>query len=65
MCLLSYQADIVLLGTGKDHVFPDMAALAPLIQQGIGIECMHTEAACRTYTIMQSEGRNVLAALIV
>ncbi|MBM3351336.1 MAG: hypothetical protein FJY53_06075, partial [Betaproteobacteria bacterium] len=37
----------------------------PLIEQGITLECMTTAAACRTYNILMSEGRNVAAMLII
>jgi uncharacterized protein len=29
----------------------------------IGLESMDTQAACRTYNVLASEGRNVVAAL--
>ena len=57
--------EIVLLGTGGAFAFPEPAVLAPLRQAGIGVEVMDTPAACRTYNILLSEGRNVVAALIV
>jgi uncharacterized protein len=31
----------------------------------IGIECMDTRAACRTYNILMAEGRKVAAALLL
>jgi uncharacterized protein len=31
---------------------------------GIGVETMDTPAACRTYNILASEGRRVIAALL-
>ena len=57
--------DIVLLGTGARFEFPEPSRLAPLYKAGIGVEVMDTPAACRTYNILMSEGRNVVAALIV
>jgi uncharacterized protein len=36
-----------------------------LAEKGIAIECMSTAAACRTYNILMSEGRQVMAALMV
>jgi uncharacterized protein len=38
--------------------------LAPLINEGIGVEVMTTPAACRTYMILLLEGRNVAMALL-
>lgn len=57
--------EIVLLGTGATFRFPEPQLLAPLQKAGIGVEVMDTPAACRTYNILQGEGRNVVAALIV
>ena len=36
-----------------------------LIERRIGIETMDTAAACRTYNVLASEGRKVLAALLL
>lgn len=57
--------EIVLLGSGAAFRLPPPAILAPLYQAGIGVEVMDTRAACRTYNILLSEGRRVVAALIV
>ncbi|MGZ5048538.1 MAG: Mth938-like domain-containing protein [Usitatibacter sp.] len=57
--------EIVLLGSGDAFRFPEPQLLAPLRRAGIGVEVMDTPAACRTYNILQAEGRNVVAALIV
>jgi uncharacterized protein len=35
------------------------------VEAGIGWEVMDTGAACRTYNILMSEGRNVAAALLM
>lgn len=56
--------EIVLLGTGNDHVFPDMKILLALKKQGLTVEVMNTRAACRTYSVLVSEYRSVAAALI-
>lgn len=63
--LVELKPEIVLLGTGARFQFPQPALLAPLYKAGIGVEVMDTPAACRTYNILQGEGRNVAAALIV
>lgn len=56
---------IVLLGTGARQRFPAARLLRPLAERGVGIEIMDTHAACRTYNILMSEGRDVAAALLV
>lgn len=57
--------EVVLLGTGKTHRFLHPKISVLLTQQNISLECMTTAAACRTYNILMSEGRNVAAALIL
>ena len=63
--IVELKPEIVLLGTGPAFRFPEQQLLAPLYKAGIGVEVMDTPAACRTYNILQGEGRNVVAALIV
>ena len=63
--IVALAPEVVLLGTGAKLRFPSPALLAPLYKAGIGVEVMDTPAACRTYNILQGEGRNVVAALIV
>jgi uncharacterized protein len=36
-----------------------------LIEHRIGVETMDTPAACRTYNVLASENRSVVAALIL
>ncbi|MGB4813096.1 MAG: Mth938-like domain-containing protein [Methylophilaceae bacterium] len=57
--------EVVLLGTGKKHQFLHPKIYQALTQKGIPLECMTTAAACRTYNILMSEGRTVVAALIL
>ncbi|PUE35689.1 Mth938-like domain-containing protein [Limnohabitans sp. Jir72] len=57
--------ELVILGCGKRLQFPAASLMAPLISKGIGLESMDTSAACRTYNILASEGRRVLAALLI
>ncbi|MFK7855228.1 MAG: Mth938-like domain-containing protein [Granulosicoccus sp.] len=58
------RAEIVLLGSGETHVFPDFALMAELKQRGIALEVMNTRAACRTYSVLVNEFRPVAAALL-
>lgn len=58
-------AEVVLLGTGADMIFPSASAYRCLIERGIGVEIMDTPAACRTYNILAGDGRRVAAALIL
>jgi uncharacterized protein len=63
--LLSLQAAVVIFGSGARLRFPPAALLRALIERGIGVESMDTAAACRTYNVLASEGRAVVAALLV
>ena len=57
--------EVVLLGTGATHQFVHPKLTTALTEKGLAIECMTTDAACRTYNILMSEGRNVAAGLIL
>lgn len=57
--------EVVILGTGTRLKFPSPAVLAPLTRAGVGVEVMDTAAACRTYNILASDGRKVVAALLM
>lgn len=63
--LLTRQPELVLLGTGKLIQFPKPQIIRPLIEACIGVESMDTPSACRTFNILASEGRRVIAALLV
>ena len=63
--IIALKPDIVLIGTGSQLIFPDTAILAPLMQAKIGYEIMDTLAACRTFTILAAEQRNVAVGLMV
>jgi uncharacterized protein len=63
--ILDLKPEVVLLGTGEKHQFLHPKIVQSLTAQGIPLECMTTAAACRTYNILMSEGRNVAAALLI
>ena len=63
--LASSGAELVILGTGARLRFPPAPWLAPFARMRVGLESMDTAAACRTYNILASEGRKVLAALLL
>jgi uncharacterized protein len=56
--------EVLLIGTGSRQIMLAQAATGPLLRQGVGVEAMTTQAAARTYNILMSEGRRVIAALI-
>ena len=63
--ILGLQPELVVIGTGKQLKFPAVEAYSSLIRSGIGVDFMDTGAACRTYNILMSEGRGVVAGLIL
>ena len=63
--LARLEPEILLLGTGATLRFPPAESTGRLGEQGIGIEIMDTAAACRTYNILVSEERRVVAALLM
>lgn len=62
--LLADGPEIVLIGTGPRQRFVAPALLRGLIERRIGVECMDTVAACRTYNVLVGERRRVTAALL-
>ena len=62
--LIAQQPELIVFGSGAQLRFPRPVWLAPLMQLGIGVESMDTPAACRTYNVLASEGRRVIAALL-
>lgn len=56
---------LILFGSGQKIRFPKPQWLQGLMAQGIGLETMDSAAACRTYNILASEGRKVVALLLL
>ncbi len=63
--LLALEPEVVLLGTGVRQVFPPREAQVALLRRRIGLEVMDNAAACRTYNLLASEGRRVVAAIML
>ena len=63
--ILALQPAVVLLGTGARQQFPSQEVLAAFLQRHVGIEVMDNAAAARTWDILASEGRNVVAGFIL
>ena len=54
---------LLLLGVGAAPLRPLQTLVDELKQRGISLELMSTAAACRTWNVLISEGRNAAAAL--
>ncbi|HEY2255047.1 MAG TPA: Mth938-like domain-containing protein [Variovorax sp.] len=63
--LAALGAELIVFGSGGRIRFPPASWLQPLMARRCGIETMDTPAACRTYNILASEGRHVVAALLI
>ncbi len=57
--------EVLLVGTGERQIMLGAEIVGPLMRAGVGVECMSTGAAARTYNILMAEGRRVIAALIL
>jgi uncharacterized protein len=63
--LLELAPEVILLGTGATQVFPAAALMAACLSRGIGLEVMNNSAAARTFNVLASEGRRVVAGFIL
>ena len=62
--IFDMQPELVLIGCGDTQVFLPPAIQALFFRRNIGFEVMITDAACRTFNVLVSEGRKVVAALL-
>jgi uncharacterized protein len=63
--VLMLEPELVIFGSGDRLRFIAPALYRALIEARVGVETMDTAAACRTYNVLASEGRSVVAALLV
>ena len=63
--ICALRPELVIFGSGPKQRFVHPKMYQSLISAGIGIETMDTLAACRTYNVLASEDRHVVAALII
>lgn len=63
--LLALDPELVVLGTGDTQVFPSAAVMAACLTRGVGIEVMNNPAAARTFNVLASEGRRVVAGFLL
>lgn len=62
---VALEPEVVIIGTGRRQAFPPAEHVARLQQQGIGVEIMANDAACRTFNVLLSEDRRVVLALML
>ncbi len=63
--VLTLAPELVIFGSGEKLQFVSPGLYRCLIEARIGIETMDTGAACRTFNVLASEGRSVVAALLL
>lgn len=63
--LLSYNPQVIIIGTGSQAHHLKTGAAQSLLQHGIGVEIMTSSAACKTYTLLMAEGRHVAAIIFM
>lgn len=61
--LLKGGPEVVLVGTGSSQMLPQRELMFAMARAGIGLEMMDTPAAARTFNVLLSEGRSVIAVL--
>ncbi|MFA6984738.1 MAG: Mth938-like domain-containing protein [Arenimonas sp.] len=63
--VLALNPSVVLLGSGATLRFPSAAVMAACLTRGIGIEVMDNAAAARTFNVLATEARKVVAAFLL
>lgn len=63
--IFALKPEVVILGTGMRQQFPATAIRAAFLAREIGFEVMDIGAACRTFNVLLSEDRRVVAALLL
>ena len=63
--LFEMSPEVVVLATGATQKFPRAALRAEFATRRIGLEVMEIGAAARTYNVLVSEERRVLAAVLL
>ncbi len=62
--LCQAKPEIILIGTGETQKFLHRNLLKEAAKFNLSLEVMNTQAACRTFAVLATEGRRVIAALI-
>ncbi len=62
---LSLNPEVILLGVGNHQRFPAAIVMVTCLRRGVGIEVMTNAAAARTFSVLASEGRRVVAAFLL
>ncbi len=63
--LFALEPELIVLGSGETQAFPPAEVMAACLQRGIGLEAMTNAAAARTFNVLASEGRRVVAGFVL
>lgn len=63
--IINLHPEVVLIGHHHLGAFPPIELINSLANQRIGLECMSIGAACRTFNVLLSEGREVVGVFIL
>ena len=63
--LISHDPEILIIGTGPDHVQISPSRMIKFTELHLPFEVMSSPAACRTFNILVAEDRKVMAAIVV
>ena len=63
--LLALDPEVIIIGTGDAQAFPPPRTMAACLARGVGLEAMTNAAAARTFNVLASEGRRVVAGFIL
>jgi uncharacterized protein len=63
--LLALGPELIVLGSGAVQKFPPPEVQAACLSRGIGLETMTNAAAARTFNVLASEGRRVVAGFVL
>lgn len=62
--IFALEPEVALLGTGSRHAMLPRDLLIEVYRRGVPLEVMTTDAACRTFNVLASDGRHVVAGLL-
>lgn len=63
--LLLSNPELILIGSGTEHLFPDTNLLTPVAKNNIGFEVMNNHSASMTYNVLIAEERQVACLIII
>lgn len=63
--LIALKPELIVLGSGGAQAFPPPEVMGACLSQGIGLETMTNAAAARTFNVLASEGRRVVAGFVI